>query len=48
MTVRTNGNEIELRRADASLSVWIQFSAEQARAIAAELVAAADAIEAQA
>ncbi len=47
MTVRTNGNEIELRRTDASLSVEIRLSAEQARAVAAELVAAADAIEAQ-
>lgn len=39
---------VELTRADASLDVRLSFTAEQARAVADELIAAADWIEAQA
>lgn len=39
---------IEFTRVDASLDVKLQFAPDHARAIAAELIAAADWIEAQA
>lgn len=45
MTVRADQDRVVLRRADGSIYVEIEFSVELARAVAAELVTACEAIE---